>query len=185
MLLGRFLVVLLSFSVLGASLVVACGEAALPQAERMDAMAPETSVGDGVCPSALPSSGDPCLLPEGTTCAFGSCPLYVVRCTRAAWVLADTAAPASACPEDAPTMGSSCPPCWPETLVCRYSASTCGSVDAGPDASGDAGFGEIVAACARASVRDGMAGRWTLSETSCGAQDAGADVQRDAEPDAD
>ena len=183
MLLGRLGFVVLPLTAMGVCLGAACEESAAPREVRMDASAPQRALGDGICPAVPPDEQAPCLLPESTTCAFGGCLLRVVRCMRGLWTYAETRPPPPACPAAVPDPESACPPCWPENFVCTYATSPCPSPDAGADATTDADVGVVTASCSAQGAD--QPGRWALRDTGCGIHDAGADVQRDAEADAD
>lgn len=119
------------------------------------------TVAAGICPKTAPKPGEACVLPEGTTCAFGACGTPIAECRRGAWVYGENPPPQPACPApEPPPSESACPPCWPTTATCTY--GTC----SGPDAS----MNTAVASCPN--------GTWTLQFTLC--SDAGADVQGDA-----
>ena len=156
------------------TIAVACGDEESGVAAPPDAAEQPGSLGDSECPDVAPASGEACLLPAGTTCAFGPCGSPIARCLGGVWRYSgnpDAAAPDSGppCPKDFPASGSLCPACWPSGASCTYGSSDCSA----PDAS----LNQTVASC--------PGGRWLLTTSPCGITDAGADVQGDAEPDAD
>jgi hypothetical protein len=134
-----------------------------------DSGGPPGTLGDSVCPDAAPEAGEGCLLPEGTTCAFGACGSSIARCATNAWRYAGNPAPRPPCPTDFPASESACPPCWPAEVSCTYGSSDCSKPDASTNTT--------VASCPN--------GRWTTQSFPCAVSDAGADVQGDAGPDAD
>jgi hypothetical protein len=166
---------------------VAAAIASLSEACNGDGAAPSTApdsgsttgaVGDGICPALAPSPGDPCLLPEGTTCAFGSCGTAIAQCLYGTWLYGGNVGPTPVCDPAPPTEGTACPPCWPPAVVCRYGSLDCSAADASANTT--------LATC--------PSGSWRLLYSPCadagdaghdGSADAGTDVQRDAEPDAD
>ncbi len=123
----------------------------------------------GSCPAEAPQNGSPCAVPEGTTCAFGTCGGFS-RCTLGTWHVAATV-PGVVCPEARPAPGSPCPPCLPAGTVCRYNeACTEG-----------AGVPTARATCARPSSGPGLV--WALETNTCPEPDGGADGGRDGAPD--
>ena len=156
------LVALASAAVLG--VVAACDDDGAPTPRPPDAGEEIAAVTPEICPDAAPEAGEVCVLPEGTTCAFGACATPLASCTRGRWRYASNEPPSSACPSpEPPPAESACPPCWPASATCSY-----GTCD-GPDASSNT----AVASC--------PGGTWTLVVRPCGAtSDSGADVQRDA-----
>jgi hypothetical protein len=172
------------FKVLGmtlfvvATIAVACTDEVPAEKPRSDAGGTPATLGDSVCPNLAPTPGERCLLPEGTTCAFGACGSSIAQCTLGAWRYSgnpDSGNLASQpCPKDFPASESACPPCWPSGLECTYGSSDCSAADASAN--------RTVASC----VADpGEPLRWSLRSFPCGIMDAGADVQGDAAPDAD
>jgi hypothetical protein len=123
------------------------------------------NVAEGVCPTIAPEPGEACLLPEGTTCAFGACGTPIAECRRGVWRYGGNPPPNPPCPApEPPPSESACPPCWPAAVTCSYGTCT------GPDASTNL----AVASCPN--------GTWLLEFTPCA--EAGADVQEDGGPDA-
>jgi hypothetical protein len=177
--LHRSFAMLLLFSGAAAAIVGACGDPTLPSADEPDSGTATGAVGEGICPSVAPLGGEACLLPEGTTCAFSACGTEIAQCSRGVWRYSGNTPPRPPCPNpEPPAPSSACPPCWPKDVTCRY-----GSDCSGPNPSAN----WSVASCPN--------GRWTLEYYACALADAkapvpaivdaGADVQRDAEPDAD
>lgn len=119
------------------------------------------------CPEQLPEDGTICALPEGTTCAFGTCGTPLFSCLSGTWRHATNPPPASVCPSQTPEDEAGCPACWSEGVTCTYGSIDCTA----PDAS----LRRATASCDRI--------RWTVAFEPC--RDAGPDVQGDAEPDAD
>lgn len=163
--------------VLGAGAAIALGCTSDPQADatRPDSGVPPAVLGDSVCPDVGPDAGESCVLPEGTTCAFGACGSRIAQCTRGAWRYSGNPPPRPPCPKDFPASQSACPPCWPSGLECTYGSSDCSA----PDASANT----TVASCVDGG--DGQPQRWVLRSFPCAITDAGADVQGDADADAD
>jgi hypothetical protein len=123
----------------------------------------------GVCPMTAPKSGEKCLLPEGTTCAF-ACGTAIVQCSLGLWRYAGNPPPQPPCPEpEPPAPESDCPPCWPAGATCTYGSADCSSSDASTS--------RALASCAN--------NKWKIQFSPCAATDAGADVQGDAGADAD
>jgi hypothetical protein len=123
------------------------------------------------CPADEPSAELVCTVPQGTTCAFGTCGTRIARCERGRWAFALNPPPRPPCPMAPPAEGDPCPVCWPGGN-CTYFAESC--------VSGDAGDGGAVPKTAVAACRDS---RWALAFFPC--LDSGADVQGDGGPDAD
>jgi hypothetical protein len=139
---------------------------------NLDTDAPDGGVDSGgvdraQCPTASPQPGELCLLPEGTTCAFGLCGA-LARCTRSAWTYGENPPPRPPCPDTPPDPETSCPPCWPEKATCTYGSLDCTA----PDASDNT----AVASCEE--------GTWSIAFAPC-RDGGGPDVQGDAGPDAD
>lgn len=122
-----------------------------------DASTGAEPLGSGICPEAAPDARAPCLLPEGTTCAFGACGTPIARCERGVWVYGGTPPPRPPCPALFPTADTACPPCWPVALTCTY--GTC----FGPDASANT----TVASC--------PSGTWRLDYFACEDEDGEGD----------
>jgi hypothetical protein len=189
----RFATVALAAAAI-AGLSGACHDDSSPPPDTGDSGSTTGAVGDGICPSFAPAPGDACLLPSGTTCAFGSCGTSIGQCLHGAWLYGENLGPTPVCDPSPPAEGTACPPCWPPAVVCRYGSlndctapdasanitvaicpfglwrlqySPCGSLDAGPDVE------PPNSADGGPAAPDGEAG------------DAGADVQGDAEPDGD
>lgn len=178
----RKLAAIASLLAAAAAIAPGCTDDFVVDSPRSDSGAPEASLGESVCPTAAPADGEGCLLPEGTTCAFGACSARIAQCTRGAWRYSGNPPPRPDCPKDFPASQSACPPCWPSGVECTYGSTDCTA----PDASANT----TVASCTDAGA--GQPGRWSLRTFACApsdgggdAGDAGADVQRDAEPDAD
>jgi len=174
MLSRRFSALAVTFVVI-ATIAVACGDDPGASSSKPDSGAPLGVLGDSVCPEVAPDAGEPCVLPEGTTCAFGACGSPIAQCSLGAWRYSGNPPPRPPCPKDFPASESACPPCWPSGLECTYGSSDCSS----PDASANT----TVASCVDAG--SGLPLRWRLRSFPCAVSDAGADVQRDAAPDAD
>jgi hypothetical protein len=151
------------------TITAACADDSTTGAMTADAGGTLGSLGDSVCPDAAPDAGDGCVLPDGTTCAFGACGSPIARCLAGAWRYSGNSRPRPQCPKDFPASEAACPPCWPVEVSCTYGSSDCSAADASANTT--------VASCPD--------GRWTLSTFPCGILDAGADVQGDAGPDAD
>lgn len=141
----------------------ASSEPAVPDADGL-----VSSLGESVCPDAAPAPGEGCVLPEGTTCAFGACGSPIASCVVGAWRYGGNPAARPPCPKDFPASDSPCPACWPSGASCTYGSSDCSQPDASTNTT--------IASC--------PGGRWFLATFPC-STDAGADVQGDAEPDAD
>ncbi len=151
-----------------AMLAGACGDGSSTTTTTPDGGEESGSVQRAECPPTAPPSGSPCLLPEGTTCDFGTCGTRLGRCTRGAWALAGNPPPKPLCPADPPTESVKCPACWPATASCTYGSTNCSAADASVNTA--------VASC--------PTGSWVLDIRPC-RDGGGADVQRDGEPDAD
>jgi hypothetical protein len=158
-----------------ATIAVACTDEAKLETARPDSGTPPAVVGDSVCPDLAPDGGSECVLPEGTTCAFGACGSSIAECTRGVWQYSGNPAPAPPCPKDFPASESACPPCWPTNAECTYGSSDCSAPDASTNTT--------VASCSSASSTEPRV--WRLRTFPCAIVDAGADVQGDAGPDAD
>ncbi len=156
-----------------AAIAVACGDDPGTSPDGGDSGSPLGVLGDSVCPKTAPDAGEACVLPEGTTCAFGACGSPIARCSLGAWRYSGNPQPRPQCPTDFPVPESACPPCWTAGVECTY--GTC----SGPDASANT----TVASCVDAGAE--RPATWNLRSFSCGGSDAGADVQGDAAPDAD
>lgn len=124
------------------------------------------------CPAAEPLEGALCALPTGTTCAFGGCAARIARCDRGTWIFAGNAPPRPPCPTAPPAEDEPCPPCWPGG-TCTYVPESCSVAI-------DVGEGGALPQTAVASCQDGG---WRLAFSPCA--DSGANVQRDADADAD
>lgn len=173
--LSRSFAVLAVASVLVVAIAAACGEDPGVSPLSADAGHVPGVLGDSVCPDAAPEAGEGCVLPEGTTCAFGVCGSPIARCSLGAWRYSGNPQPTPLCPKDFPVSESACPPCWPPELECTYGSRDCTA----PDASANT----TVASCV-----DGGPDRplqWSLRSFPCGILDAGTDVQSDAAFDAD
>jgi hypothetical protein len=120
------------------------------------------------CPKTAPAGGSLCLLPEGTTCDFGSCGITIARCSQGAWRFASNAPPSPSCPEAPPNPDVACPACWPAAITCPYGSADCSAADASANTA--------VASCPH--------GTWVLDIRPC-RDGGGADVQGDGGPDAD
>ena len=159
-----------------AAIAAGCADDPIPTPAVMDSGPPPAVLGASVCPEAAPlDGGESCVLPEGTTCSFGACGSAIATCTRGVWRYSGNPPPRPACPKDFPASLSACPPCWPTGVECTYGSTDCAAPDASPNTT--------VAACV--SGGPGQPERWALRTFVCGASDAGADVQGDAEPEAD
>ena len=176
---NRALVVLLVIFAILAVIAFGCSDDPLASPAHPDSGVPSAVLGDSVCPDAAPDADESCLLPEGTTCAFGACSARIAQCTFGSWRYSGNPPPRPPCPTDFPVAESACPPCWPMGVECTYGSCTA------PDASTNT----TVASCADAGA--GQSERWALRSFPCTdasqepLADAGADVQGDAEPDAD
>lgn len=154
------------------TIAVACTDDFVASPVQPDSGSTPATLGDSVCPDAAPEAGAGCVLPEGTTCSFGACSSKIAQCTLGAWRYSGNPPPKPLCPKDFPVSESACPPCWPSGFECTY--GTCEEPDASTNTT--------VAACIDGGT--GQPERWQLRSFAC-AKDAGADVQGDAEPDAD
>lgn len=161
--------------VVAGAIAAACGDAPDGAESEADPGSPLGALGDSVCPDAAPDVGETCVLPEGTTCAFGACDARFAQCSRGAWRYSGNPQPQPPCPTDFPSSDSVCPPCWPSGRECTYGSRDCSAADASANTT--------VASCVDAGLDRPL--RWRLRSSPCGVSDAGADVQRDAEPDAD
>lgn len=126
----------------------------------------DATVTQELCPKVAQDGGDPCALPEGTTCSFGSTCGPYAQCLRGVWVYGSTPG-APPCSDTPPIADASCPPCWPEPVVCRYGSEDCSQADASAN--------RTFATC--------VEGRWTLTYSPCA--DASTDVQGDGGADRD
>jgi hypothetical protein len=151
------------------AIAVACSEEAPAAKSTSNPPPPVGGLEDSVCPVAAPDPGQACLLPDGTTCAFGACNSAIAQCLGGAWHYSGNQAQNPPCPTDFPLAGAVCPSCWAPDASCVYGSSDCSA----PDASANT----TVASC--------PGGHWILTTFPCAISDAGADVQRDAELDAD
>lgn len=150
-----------------AALAASCAEDLTVRTPTVDASLEDSTVSTAVCPEAMPGGDLACSLPEGTTCDFGGCGTRVAQCSGGRWRVGTNPAPKPVCPAEPPTVDAPCPPCWPESATCSYGSRDCTSAEASLNRS--------VASCAD--------GRWSLEVTPC--RDAGANVQADADADAD
>jgi hypothetical protein len=153
---------LLLIAVSGVAVVMACTEDpnAPPTAE--DAGPSANGSVAARCPDVVPSNGGVCLLPDGTTCAFGACGTPVVQCLGGTWRHAANVPPRLPCPSETPESDSPCSPCWPPAVACTYGSADCTQADA--------------SAFTASATCDGV--KWTVAFRAC--LDAGADVQGDA-----
>ncbi len=159
-----------------AAIAAGCTEDPLAESPRSEAGAPPAVLGDSVCPVVAPDAGEGCLLPEGTTCAFGACGSQIAECTLGAWRFSGNKQVEPPCPTDFPASQSVCPPCWPATKECTYGSRDCSAEDASAN--------RTVASCVDGGA--GQPARWALRTLPCAKpSDAGADVQGDADADAD
>jgi hypothetical protein len=156
------------------AIAAACDDDPGDFATPPDSGGPLGALGDSVCPDVAPDAGAGCVLPEGTTCAFGACGALFARCSFGIWRYSGNPTSRPPCPQDFPASDSLCPPCWPQGAECVYGSSDCSA----PDASANT----TVASCVLGADQQE---RWSLRSSPCAISDAGADVQRDAEPDAD
>jgi hypothetical protein len=162
------LALLLVIGSASAALAGACGDGATSVTPTEDGGEESGSVQRADCPTAEPTNGSLCLLPEGTTCDFGQCGTRLAQCFRGAWRLAGNAPPSPPCPADPPTENVKCPACWPKMVSCTYGSTNCSAPDASTNTA--------IASCPN--------GTWLLDIRPC-RDGGGADVQRDGEPDAD
>ncbi|MEA2749506.1 MAG: hypothetical protein QOI41_3649 [Myxococcales bacterium] len=153
---------------LAASLEAACGDSSASATGGPDGGEESSTVPRAVCPTAEPSNGGLCLLPEGTTCDFGQCGTRLARCTQGAWVFGGNGAPSPPCPVDPPNPDVQCPACWPAAVSCTYGSSNCSAADASVNTA--------IASCPH--------GTWVLDIRPC-RDGGGPDVQGDGGPDAD
>ncbi len=145
-----------------------CSDDGATDASLPDAGTSSGAVATATCPMNAPRPGEACLLPEGTTCAFGACETGYARCTGGIWRFSRNDPGQPVCPAQPPASGEACPPCWPAATSCLYGSTDCSA----PDASAN----RAVATCA--------AGLWSLGFEPC-RDGGGPDVQRDGGPDAD
>lgn len=161
---ARISVVVVSFVTIAAK----CGDGEGGFEPTLDASDGDGAINRARCPSAAPSEGESCVLPEGTTCDFGQCGTRLATCGRGRWTFGTNPAPAPNCPSLPPEVDAACPACWPASATCTYGSTDCSQ----PDAS----LNTAVASCPN--------GAWVLDIRPC--RDGGEpDVQGDAEPDAD
>jgi hypothetical protein len=133
------------------------------------------SLDKATCPAAEPDAGSACSLPTGTTCQFGSCGNRIAQCDRGVWTYAGNPPPSPPCPTAPPAEDDPCPACWPGG-ACTYAPESCAPPDGGLD--GGAIPNTTVATC--------VDSRWKLAFHPCvDGLDSGADVQGDADADAD
>jgi hypothetical protein len=184
------------------AIVGACGDGGLAPSAEADSGSAPAAVGEGICPRSAPAPSAACVLPEGTTCAFGACGTPIAQCIHGAWLYGGNPPPRPPCPDPAPPAPeSACPPCWPADVTCRYGSEDCSSADASAN--------RTVASCpngvwllefspcaappppARPASGDGGADADAADVADAAAEpadadsDDGADVQGDAEADAD
>ena len=153
-----------------AAVVSACADDATTDAPPSDGGLDDRAVATAICPARAPESGSRCVLPEGTTCDFGQCGKLLARCTTGFWRFGANADARPPCPAQPPEIASQCPECWPVETTCIYGSQDCSAEDASVNTS--------IASC--------VDRRWALEVRACrDAGDAGADVQGDAEADAD
>lgn len=159
----------LSFFVLVAlHVATSCAEAGTDDGTVVDAGSSSGAIAPATCPVVAPPAGGECLVPEGTTCAFGPCDTRFARCTGGAWRYSDNDPGQPICPSQPPAAGESCPPCFPTATSCLYGSADCNAADASTN--------RVVAAC--------VSGLWTLGLEPC-RDGGGPDVQGDGGPDAD
>jgi len=158
-----------------AAIVGACGDDQTGAPTRPDSGAPQGALGESVCPAAAPRASEACDLPEGTTCSFGACGSSIAECRLGSWRYSGNPTPRPPCPTDFPASDSVCPPCWPDGVECTYGSSDCSAADASANTT--------IASCVDGGAD--LPQRWRLRSFPCAVVDAGADVQGDAEPDAD
>lgn len=164
------------------AIATSCSDDPTPVSGSPDSGAEPGQLAQGVCPDAAPEAGEGCVVPEGTTCSFGTCAsASLAQCTRGTWRIGGNPPPsqdaAVLCPSDIPQSETACSTCFPAGLACRY--GTCVGADATATVSS--------ASCA--------AGQWVIDIVqTCPARDsgsdgasldAGADVQGDADADVD
>ena len=156
-----------------ATVAGACGGDESGSSAAPDSGTTSVIIGSSICPSpdaAAPRHGDPCLLPQGATCAFGACASSIAQCIDGIWLIAGNPPPTPVCPgPEPPAEGTACPPCWPSNAACPYGSADCTA----PDASAN----RAIATCTD--------GRWKLDYIPCGGTKGDADVQGDARLDAD
>jgi hypothetical protein len=147
--------------------VVTCSSDPPKAQPLVDSGSEQGVLAGGVCPDASPEAGSSCNVPEGTTCAFGTCGTGIAQCSLGIWRFGGNPPPPPACPTEFPFSGAACPRCFPVSLVCSF-----GQCD-GPDATANVTY----ASCPN--------GAWSIDASVCPIQDAGADVQHDADADSD
>lgn len=145
----------------------ACADEPGGGAPVADAGASSGTVASAICPEVAPEALAPCDVPDGTTCVFGACGSPIVECARGAWRYGANPPAQPQCPALFPTPDAPCPPCWSADATCTYGSCA-----------GDA-------ASANTTVASCPSGTWALEYFPCPIPDAGADVQRDSEADAD
>ena len=146
--------------------VVTCNDDTTTATPDARPVGPPGALGASTCPDAAPRVGESCLLPEGTTCAFGACNTTIAQCSFGSWRFGGSPPVRAACPVDFPVSGEACPACFSPEVSCTYGSENC-------------------AVSANRSVARCEAGVWDIKTTACSINDAGADVQRDAGPDSD
>lgn len=154
--------------VTAAAVAAACGDSSPLVPDQDGGAVDEAGVDPAMCPEVAPVEGARCLLPEGTTCAFGACGVGIARCTRGVWRYGDNQLPRPECPATPPERDTACPACWPPETTCRYGSEDCTA----PDAS----LNTAVAGC--------LDGGWTVEIRPC-RDGGGPDVQGDGGLDAD
>jgi hypothetical protein len=163
----RWRILLLAGPVASFAAANACSDDAPAATQTIEAGTFDGPGPEGICPASPPRTGELCLVPEGTTCAFAACGTAIATCHRGVWAYAGNPPPRPSCDPNPPASESACPPCWPPEVSCRYGSEDCSD----PDASAN----RTVASC--------PSGTWVLEFFPC--NDAGTDVQRDAARDAD
>jgi hypothetical protein len=152
--------------------LAACDSALSAPEEPAAAQPAEGDAAAVSCPHVVPAPGDPCALPDGTTCDFGACGTRLAACVRGNWSYGGNPPPNPPCPELVPLAMSACPDCWPKGGTCTYHETDCFS--------GDAAAQQQIAVLS--CDKDGG---WFATYRPCPVPDAGADVQRDGDADAD
>src|SRR4051794_22977779 len=111
MLRTRFALLAVAVAVASGAIAGACADEASTGQTANDGDAATGTVSAGICPGAAPRAGDSCLLPEGTTCAFGACGAPIAECRVGVWHYGGNPPPRPPCPgPEAPPDESSCPP---------------------------------------------------------------------------